>query len=109
MRARKVSGVLQVTDECRETELNDWNRNRVDTLKHLKLARQVEGLQTLVTLMGDTDSFNRPYTPLIPFMDIVSCHSWPRSDWSARRIGSASPEVRPSFRPAAPSGSGSRR
>ncbi|MBA2482570.1 MAG: hypothetical protein H0V44_18045 [Planctomycetes bacterium] len=80
MRAKDVHGVLQVTDECRETELNDWNRNRADTLKHLKLARQVEGLQTLVTLMGDTDMFNRPYTPLIPMMDVVSCHSWPRSD-----------------------------
>jgi hypothetical protein len=80
MRAKDVRGVLQVTDECRETELNDWNRNRVDTLKHLRLARQVDGLQTLVTLMGDTDGFNRPYTPLIPLMDVVSCHSWARSD-----------------------------
>jgi len=80
MRAKEVKGVLQVTDECRETELNDWNRNRVDTLKHLRLARQVEGLQLMVTLMGDTDAFNRPYTPLIPLMDVLSCHSWPKAD-----------------------------
>ncbi|MBA3709678.1 MAG: hypothetical protein H0W83_12760 [Planctomycetes bacterium] len=80
MTMRNVKGVLQVTDECRETELNDWNRNRVDTLKHLRLARKVEGLQLMVTLMGDVDGFNRPYTPLIPLMDVVSSHSWARSD-----------------------------
>ncbi|HYF51979.1 MAG TPA: sugar-binding protein [Planctomycetota bacterium] len=75
-----LRAVLQVTDEPRETELNDWNHNRVDCIRLLKLARQVPGMQTMITMMGDTDGFNRPYTPLIPLMDIMASHSWARSD-----------------------------
>ncbi|GMV80300.1 MAG: hypothetical protein AMXMBFR7_14840 [Planctomycetota bacterium] len=80
IKANDVPAAAQIFDEPRETELNDWNRNRRDTIKYLKLARQVEGLQTVVTLMGDRDGFNRPYTPLVPLMDIVSTHPWERSD-----------------------------
>jgi hypothetical protein len=79
MKTNNVAGVLQVTDEPRETELNDWNRNRRDTIKYLKLAREVAGLQTMVTLMGDVDAFNRPYTLMIPLMDVCASHCWPRS------------------------------
>ncbi|MCW8132965.1 MAG: hypothetical protein KIS92_21640 [Planctomycetota bacterium] len=80
MKEKGVNGLVQVYDEPRETELNDWNRNRRDSIKYLKLCREVEGLKTMVTLMADKDGFNRPYTPLIPLMDLVSTHSWPRSD-----------------------------
>lgn len=80
IKARDLRAVVQVYDEPRETELNAWNRNRRDSIKYLKLAREVEGLRTMVTLMGDKDGFNRPYTPLVPLMDVVATHSWPRSD-----------------------------
>jgi len=75
-----LRAVLQVTDEPREKELNDWNHNRVDCIRLLKLARQVPGMQTMITMMGDTDSFNRPYTPLVPLMDVMASHSWAHSD-----------------------------
>ncbi|MBI3829636.1 MAG: hypothetical protein HY291_08975 [Planctomycetes bacterium] len=80
LKARELNSVVQVYDEPRETELNAWNRNRRDSIKYLKLAREVPNLTTMVTLMGDKDGFNRPYTPLISLMDVVSTHSWPGSD-----------------------------
>ncbi|MCZ7646833.1 MAG: carbohydrate-binding family 9-like protein [Planctomycetota bacterium] len=80
MEAKDVRAVVQVFDEPRETELNPWNRNRRDTLKYLKLCRQVEGLPTMTTLMGDKDGFGRPYTPLVPLLDVVSTHPWEKSD-----------------------------
>ena len=71
--------VFQVTDEPRETDLNDWNRNRVDTIKYLKLTREVPGLKTMVTPMGDADGFGNPYTPLMPLLDVWATHCWPGS------------------------------
>ena len=76
----KVNAVLQVTDEPRETELEEWNHNRRDTIKLLKLAREIPGMQTMVTLMGDHDGFNRPYSAMVPLMDVMATHSWPGSD-----------------------------
>lgn len=80
LKSRGLNSVVQVYDEPREKELNAWNRNRRDSIKYLKLAREVPNLTTMVTLMGDKDGFNRPYTPMIPLMDVVSTHSWPGSD-----------------------------
>jgi hypothetical protein len=76
MKKNEVNGVLQVTDEPRETDLEDWNYNRRDSIKMLKLARQVSGLQTMVTLMSDKDGFGRPYSLMLPLMDVMATHSW---------------------------------
>jgi len=78
--AKKLSVIMMVFDEARETELNDWNRNRQDMLKYLKLLRKVDGLKTVTTLMGDKDGFNRPYTLLLPLLDVVQTHCWAQSD-----------------------------
>ncbi len=80
MKKNDINGILQVTDEPRETELNDWNFNRRDTIKLLRLAREVPGLKTMVTIMGDKDAFGRPYAPLVSLIDVMSTHSWPGSD-----------------------------
>jgi hypothetical protein len=71
-----VRSAFQVTDEPRETELNEWNRNRVDTLKYLRMTREIPGLKTMVTPMGDTDEFGNHYTPLLPLMDVWATHCW---------------------------------
>ncbi|HTL51718.1 MAG TPA: sugar-binding protein, partial [Planctomycetota bacterium] len=76
----KVPVVVQLTDEPRETELNEWNRNLKDTIKYCKLARKVENLPTMVTVMGDKGAFGRPYAPIVPMVDVLSTHSWPKSD-----------------------------
>ena len=64
-KGKEIAPLLQVTDEPRETEINDWNHNRVDCIRLLKLAREVPGMQTMISMMGDNDCFNRPYTPLV--------------------------------------------
>lgn len=71
--------VFQVTDEPRETDLNSWNRNRVDTIRYLRLTRQVADLRVMVNPMADTDRFGNPYTVLIPLMDVFATHCWPQS------------------------------
>jgi hypothetical protein len=80
MARNSINGILQVTDEPRETDLEEWNFNRRDSIKLLKLAREVPGLKTMVTIMGDKDGFGRPYSPLVSLMDVMSTHSWPGSD-----------------------------
>jgi hypothetical protein len=71
--------VFQVTDEPRETDLNSWNRNRADTIRYLRLTRQVPDLRFMVNPMADTDGFGNPYTVLIPLLDVCATHSWPES------------------------------
>ena len=80
MTRNNVNGILQVTDEPRETDLEEWNFNRRDSIKLLRLAREVPGLKTMVTIMGDKDAFGRPYSPLVSLLDVMSTHSWPGSD-----------------------------
>ena len=71
---------LQVVDEPRETNINDWNRNRKDTVWYLKaIRRMAPELRTTVTLMGDQDIFGDSYLPMVPLMDICWTHSTPKS------------------------------
>ncbi|MGH7143782.1 MAG: sugar-binding protein [Planctomycetota bacterium] len=76
----EVKAVMQITDEPRETDLNEWNRDEHDTVEYCRLAREVPGLQTMVTLMGDKGSFGRPYSPILGLLDVMATHSWPGSD-----------------------------
>jgi hypothetical protein len=68
--------VLYLVDEPRERDVQDWNRNRVDSIKYLKLAREVPGTKTTITLMGDRDYFGDDYTPMLPLMDVAMTHAW---------------------------------
>ena len=78
-KGRGIRAVFQVIDEPRETQLEDWNRNRVDTIKYLRLAREAGGVKTMVTPMADTDGYGNHYTVMIPLMDVWATHCWPRS------------------------------
>ncbi|MFB3890732.1 MAG: glycoside hydrolase domain-containing protein [Phycisphaerae bacterium] len=79
-REHGIKAVFQVIDEPRETDLNDWNRNRVDTIRLCKLAREAaSGMKTFVTPMGDTDVYGNHYTVMMPLMDVWATHCWPGS------------------------------
>ncbi|HUV39695.1 MAG TPA: hypothetical protein VMY39_08765, partial [Planctomycetota bacterium] len=67
-----------VVDEPREQAINPWNRNLDGTLKYLRLYREVPGVKTSVTPMGD-ESHGTDYTPMIPLQDIIQTHPWDRS------------------------------
>jgi len=71
--------LIFVTDEPRETNLNAWNRNRVDCIKYLKMCREVPGARTTITLMADRDHFGDDYTVMIPLMDVTMNHCWERA------------------------------
>ncbi|MFC1582283.1 glycoside hydrolase domain-containing protein [Planctomycetota bacterium] len=72
--------LLQVVDEPREYNINDWNRNRKDTIWYLKTIRKmVPDLRLMVDPMGDNDYYGDSYLPMIPLMDVCMTHSTPGS------------------------------
>ena len=77
-KARGMEVLLWVVDEPREQALNAWNRNLRDTMRYLELYRQVPGVKTTVTPMGDAN-FGVDYTPMVPLMDVIQTHPWPGS------------------------------
>lgn len=62
-----------LVDEPREKKPNSWNRNLEKTIKYLKLAKQVEGVRTTITMMG-TEQDGVDYTPMLGHMDILQTH-----------------------------------
>lgn len=74
-----VNAVIFLVDEPREVRIQDWNRNRVDCIKYLRLAHEVPGARTTISLMGDEDYFGDQYTPMVPLMDVVMAHEWEKS------------------------------
>ena len=71
--------IIQVIDEPREVDLEDWNRNRATTVQLCRLAKQAGNARTYVTPMGDTDGFGNHYTVMMPLMDVWMTHCWPGS------------------------------
>ena len=81
-----------VVDEPREQAINPWNRNLDGTMKYLKLYREVPGVKTSVTPMGDS-SHGVDYTPMIPMQDIIQTHPWARSAKSIAEAQKPGPPI----------------
>ncbi|MBN1809324.1 MAG: carbohydrate-binding family 9-like protein [Planctomycetes bacterium] len=76
---KDINVIVYLVDEPRENNIQPWNRNRVDCIRYLRMAREVPGVKTTITLMGDRDGFGDDYTPMVPLMDVVMTHAWERS------------------------------
>ena len=76
--ARGMGVLFWPVDEPREQSRNPWNRNLADTIRHLKLYREVPGVRTTITPMGDAN-FGVDYTPMVKWMDVIQTHPWPAS------------------------------
>jgi hypothetical protein len=75
---RGVRILFWPVDEPREQALNPWNRNLADTLRTLKLYREVPGVRTTLTPMGDENG-GVDYTPMVRWLDVIQTHPWPQS------------------------------
>jgi hypothetical protein len=62
-----------LVDEPREKNLYAWNRNYVDTVKYLKLCRQVPGIKTTITMMSENQN-GKDYTGMLQHMDLLQTH-----------------------------------
>ncbi len=77
-KGRGISVLFWPVDEPREQGINPWNRNLRDTLRYLRLYREVPGVRTTITPMGDAN-FGVDYTPMVKAMDVIQTHPWPAS------------------------------
>ncbi len=67
---KHVPLLIWPVDEPREELINVWNRNFADTVRYLKLNREVPGIRTSITLLSDKQS-GLSYVPMIEHMDVV--------------------------------------
>lgn len=88
---RGLEVIHWLVDEPREQAINPWNRNLADTIKYLKVAREVPGIKTTIAVMADTN-FGTDYSPMVPLMDILQTHPRPSA---AKIIGITAEEGGP--------------
>lgn len=80
----KLPLLFWLVDEPRESAATrfagarPWNRNGADTLRLLRLARQVPGVRTTVSPMADRGE-GQDYTPMASLADVTQTHAWPGS------------------------------
>jgi hypothetical protein len=70
--------LFEIFDEPRESVLNPWNRNMEDTVKYLKLCKEIPEVKTTVIIMADKQD-GKDYTQMVPFIDVVNTHHWEKS------------------------------
>jgi len=75
----KVDFIFDIFDEPREGALNAWNRNGADTVKYLKLCKEIPNVRTMVIIMGDLADDKKDYTQMVPDIDVVMTHQWDKS------------------------------
>lgn len=82
-----VSAVRQTVEFCEEEEIpvalytvdeprenpNPWNRNLKDTIRYLKILKQIKGAPRMVTPMGDMNH-GVDYTPMCDHLEILATH-----------------------------------
>ncbi|NQT21743.1 MAG: hypothetical protein HQ592_18705 [Planctomycetes bacterium] len=72
-RKNNLPMLLYVVDEPRERDLNWWNRNLSDTLKHLDLLKSIPGARTFIPVMGDKQS-GVDYSVLAERLSVIATH-----------------------------------
>ncbi len=71
----KLRVAFWLVDEPREDVINNWNRHYTETVKYVKLAREVPGLVALVDPMGD-ENMGKDYTAFPDILDVLCTHAW---------------------------------
>jgi hypothetical protein len=74
----QIKMVAWVVDEPRERDINPWNRNYDETLKYLKLYKDVPDAVTMVSPMRDVQN-GKNYTGMVAEMDLLYTHPWEAS------------------------------
>jgi hypothetical protein len=76
---RGVPVLLQLADEPRERNINQWNRNLRDVLRYAQIVRDsLPGAKLFVDPMRDSeDGVN--FLPLVEHFDVIATHPWDQS------------------------------
>ena len=75
----KIPVMLQLADEPRERNINQWNRNLADAQHYAELVRSVLPNARLYIDSMEDDNAGVSYEPLLRSYDVIATHPWDRS------------------------------